>query len=62
MDDAHVFTWLHCLIASTDLENAIAPLDRDQLASLIDRPPALGGIELQSLERSADEELIVSFA
>ena len=62
MDDAHVSTRLHCLVASTDLENAIGPLARDQLAGLIDLPPALGGIGLQSLERFADEELLGSFA
>ena len=55
-------TWLQCLTASTDLENAIGPLARDQLAGLIDLPPALGGIGLQSLERSAYEELLGSFA
>jgi hypothetical protein len=30
MDDAHVSTWLHCLTASTELENAIGPAARDQ--------------------------------
>jgi len=62
MDDAHVFTWLHCLSASTDLEYAIGPSARDQLAGLIDLPLAFGGIGMQSLERSADEELLGSFA
>ena len=52
MDDAHVSTWLHCLTASTDRENDISPLARDQLAGMIDISPALGGIRLQSLERS----------
>ena len=52
MNGAHVSTWLHCLTAS---ENAIAPLARDHLAGLIDLPPALGGIGLQSLEHSSDE-------
>jgi hypothetical protein len=62
MDDAHVSTWLYCLTASTGLENAIGLLAKDQLAGMIDLPPALGGIGLQSLERSADEELLGSFA
>jgi hypothetical protein len=62
LDDAHVSTWLQCLTSSTELEKAICPLVRDQLAGLIDLPPALGGIELQSLERSTDEELLGSFA
>jgi len=62
MDDANVSTWLHCLTTSTYLENAIDTLVRNQLASLIDLPPAFGGIGLQSLERSADEELLGSFA
>jgi len=62
IDGAHLSTWLHCLTASTDLENAIGPLARDQLASLSDLPPALGGIGLLSLERFADEELLGSFA
>ena len=62
MDDAHVSTWLHCLTASTDLESALGPLARDQLTGMLDLPPAFGGIGLQSLERSADEELLGSFA
>ena len=62
MDDAHVSTWLHCLIASTNLEYAIGPSARDQLAGLIDLPLAFGGIGLKSLERSANEELMGSFA
>ena len=62
MDDAQVSTWLHCLSASTDLEHAIGPRARDNLAGVIDLPPAFGGIGLQSLERSADEELLGSFA
>ena len=62
VDDAHVSTWLQCLTAWTDLEYAIGPSARDQLAGLIDLPPTFGGIGLQSLERSADEELLGSFA
>jgi len=63
MDDAHVVsTWLHSLTASTDLESALGPHARDQLSGLLDLPPAFRGIGLQSLERSADEELLGSFA
>jgi hypothetical protein len=62
MDEAHVSTWLHCLTASTDLEYALGPSARDQLAGMVDLPPAFGGIGLRSLERSADEELLGSFA
>ena len=62
MDDAHISTWLHCLTASTDLEYALGSSTREQLAGLIDLPPAMGGNGMQSLERSADEELLGSFA
>ena len=55
-------TWLHCLSASTDLEHAIGPRARDQLAGLIDLPPSFGDIGMQLLERSEDEELLGSFA
>ena len=50
------------MIASTDLEHALAPPALDQLSDLLDHPPAYGGIGLQSLERAADEELLGSFA
>jgi hypothetical protein len=30
MDEAHVLTWLHCLTASPDLENALGTEERDQ--------------------------------
>ena len=62
MDDANVSTWLHCLSALSDLEHAIGPPARDQLARLTDLPPAFGGIGPQFLERSADDELLGSFA
>jgi hypothetical protein len=39
IDDAHVSSWLNCLTASIDLENAIGPLARDQIAGLIVLPP-----------------------
>ena len=51
MDNAHISTWLHCLTASTDLEYDLGSYARDQLARLIDLPPAMGGIGMQSLER-----------
>ena len=44
------------------MECAQGPIARDQLTGLLDLPPAFGGIGLQSLERSADEELLSSFA
>ena len=62
MEDAHVSNWMQCLSASTDLEHAIGHSARDQLAGLIDLPPAGGGIGLHTLERSADVELLGSFA
>jgi len=62
MDDAHVSTWLHCLTASTYLEQAIGPQAREQLTGLTDLPLAFGGIGLQSMERSTDEEFLGSFA
>ena len=40
---------------------AIGHAARDPLAGLIDLPPAFGGIGLQSLERSTDEEVVGSF-
>ena len=62
MDTAHVSTWLHCLTASTDLENALDFPSRESLTGLLDLPPSYGGIGLQSLERAADEEFMGSFA
>ena len=64
MVEAHVSSWLHCLSALAYLEHAIGPHARDKLAGLIDPPPppSYGGIGVQSLERSADEEFLGSFA
>jgi hypothetical protein len=60
MDAAHVSTWFHCLIASTDLEHAIGPDSLDRFLGLLEFPPSYGGIGLQSPKRSADEELLGS--
>ena len=46
MDDAQVSTWLHCLSTSTNMEQAIASLARDQLVGLTYLPPTFGGIGL----------------
>ncbi len=43
---AHVSTWLHCLTASTDLENAMESLALEDLTDLLDLPPSNGGIGL----------------
>ncbi len=40
----------------------MGPQARDRLAGLTDLPPAFGGMGLKSLEQSADEELLGSFA
>jgi len=61
LDVAHVSTWLNCLTTSTDLEHAIIPDSFDLLSGLMDLPPSYAGICLQSLERSADEELLGLF-
>jgi len=44
------------------LEYALGPLAVDQLSEVLDLPYLFGGAGLHSLERSADEELIGSFA
>ncbi len=62
MDNAPLSSWLHCLAASEDLGRALGQKGRDQLAKLLDLPAAYGGAGLQSLESSADEELLGSFA
>jgi hypothetical protein len=61
-DDVHVFIWLHCLSASTDLEQAIGHPALDKLTRLLDLPPVFGSIGLRSLERSTCEEFLGSFA
>jgi hypothetical protein len=62
MDEAHLSTWLHFLTASEELERDLGPEGREQLLELLDLPPSYGGASLQSLEDSADEELLGSFA
>ncbi len=62
MDMAHVSTWLHCLTASPDLEHALGPTEWDTLNEWLDLPPSYGGSCLTSLDHSADEELLGSFA
>jgi hypothetical protein len=62
MDGAHLSAWLHYLTASEDLEHALGTESRSQLSDLLDLPPSYGGAGLQSLEDSADEEFMGSFA
>jgi hypothetical protein len=62
MNTAHVSTWLHCLTVSPDLEHALGPTKLDMLIEWLDLPPSYGGSGLNSLVRSADEELLGSFA
>jgi hypothetical protein len=62
MDTAHVSTWLHCLTASPVLEHALSPTEWNSLTEWLDLPPSYGGSGLNSLVRSADEELLGSFA
>ena len=56
MDVAHLSAWLRCLTSSKDMEHAIGPHGRDQLADLLDFPAPYGEAGLRSLESSADEE------
>jgi hypothetical protein len=62
MDGAHLSAWLHCLAASEVLEHALGKEDRSRLSDLLDLPPSYGGAGHQSLEDSADEEFLGSFA
>ena len=62
MDGAHLWAWLHCLTASEDLEHALGPEGRSRLSDLLDLLPSYGVASLQSLEYSAEEEFIGSFA
>ena len=59
---AHISVWLHCLTASTKFGHAIGPRVIEQLSDLLDIPPSYGGIDMESLERLADKELLGSFA
>jgi hypothetical protein len=58
---AHLATWLHCLSASPNLENAMDPTSKDLLIDWLDLPPSYGGTGLNSLSRSADEDFLGSF-
>ena len=62
MDGAHLSAWLHCLPASEVLEHALGPEGKSQLSDLLDLPPSYGGAGIQSLEDSADEKFLGSFA
>ena len=62
MDGARLFAWLHCLTSSEDLKHALGAHGRDMLAAQLDLPAAYGRAGLQSMESSADEELLGSFA
>ena len=62
MDTALVSTWLECLTSSNDLEHSLGPSEWDSLTDWLDLPPSYGGSGLHSLSRSADEELLGSFA
>ncbi len=62
MDGAHLSAWLHCLRASEDLEHVLGTEGKRQLSDLLDLPPSYGGAGLQSLEDSANEEFLGSFA
>jgi hypothetical protein len=62
MDSAHLSVWLHCLNPSEDLELALGPAGMSHLSDFLDLPPSYGGVGLQSLEGSADEEFLGSFA
>ena len=61
MDSANMATWLHCLTSSNILESAIDPTSMDILTDWLGLPPSYGGAGLNSLIRSADEELLGSF-
>jgi len=62
MDSANVATWLHCLTSSTVLETAMDDSNMDILTDWLDLPPSYGGVGLNSICRSADEEHFGSFA
>ena len=59
---AHLSAWLHCLTTSEDLEHALGPEGRHHLSDLLNLPASYGGVGLQSLEASSEEELQGSFA
>ncbi len=62
MDSAHLSAWLHCLTSSPDLDYALGPNEHHELAEWLDLHPSYGGMGLNSLARSVDEEFVGSFA
>jgi hypothetical protein len=62
MEGANLSAWLHCLTVSEDLEHALGTEGRSQIWDLLDLPPSYGVAGLRSLEESADEEFLGSFA
>ena len=62
MDGARLSAWLHCPKVSEDLETGLGPEERGNLSELLDLPASYGGAGLQSLEASADDEFLGSFA
>ncbi len=62
MDTTHLSTWLHCLIASKDLENDMDDPTREPLGDLLDLSPSYGEAGLHSSENVADEEFLCSYA
>jgi hypothetical protein len=62
MDGPHLSTLLHCLTASEDMEHFLGTAGRSHLSNLLNLPATYGGAGLQSLEDSANEEFMGSFA
>ena len=60
-DDAHLSTWLRC-VGAEQLNAALLAPERAHLATSLDLPPQFGGVGLQSLIRTSDEELFGSWA
>ena len=58
MGGANLSALLHCLTASGDLENDLGPEGRGNLSELLDMSASYGGVGLQSLVASADEEFM----
>ena len=57
----YLSTWLRC-VGAEQLDATLPALERAHLAASIDLPPQFGGAGLQSLIRTADEEIIGSWA
>ena len=57
VDDAHLTTWMTC-VGGESLAADLPPIERDHRSASLDLPPQFGGVELQSLIRAADEELL----